>query len=53
MTNTKSFTKKKALLIVFAAAAIVLLFILLKNNADTKPDLRTTEGRQMFLQDLG
>lgn len=53
MTNTKPFTKKKALLIVFAVAAIVLLFILLKNNADTKPDLRTTEGRQMFLQDLG
>ena len=53
MSKTSTFTKKKALLIVFAAAALLLLFIYLRFGKEEAPDLRTLEGRQMFLMNLG
>ena len=53
MSKTSTFTKKKALLIVFAAAALLLLFIYLRFGKEEAPDLRTPEGRQMFLLNLG
>ena len=53
MTNTSVFTRKKALLIVFFAAAGLLLFIFLRFQETEQYDLRTTEGRKMFLSELG
>ena len=53
MTKQSVFSKKKALAIVFAAAAALLLFILLRSPGQEQPDLRTPEGRQMFLSQLG
>ena len=51
--KTSFLTRKKALLIVFMAAALLLVFIFLRFGNDKPHDLRTTEGRQMFLQELG
>lgn len=53
MTETSFFTRKKALLIVFLAAAALLLFIFLRCQGAEQHDLRTTEGRKMFLSELG
>lgn len=53
MTETSFFTRKKALLIVFFAAAALLLFIFLRCQGAEQQDLRTTEGRKMFLSELG
>lgn len=53
MTKTSFFTKKKALLIVFLAAAALLLFIFLRCSEPTGYDLRTADGRKMFLSELG
>ena len=53
MSKTSTFTKKKALLIVFAAAALLLLFMYIRFGKEEAPDLRTLEGRQMFLMNLG
>ena len=53
MSKTSIFTRKKALLIVFISAALLLVFIFLRFSGAEDIDLRTTEGRKMFLQDLG
>ena len=53
MMKTGLLTRKKALLIVFMSAALLLVFIFLRFQKDNPHDLRTTEGRQMFLLELG
>ncbi len=53
MTKHAPFTRGKALRIVFAAALVILAFILLRSFFPQQPDLRTPEGRQMFLSELG
>ena len=53
MSKTSIFTRKKALLIVFISAALLLVFIFLRFSGAEDIDLRTTEGRKMFLQELG
>ena len=53
MSKTSIFTRKKALLIVFISAALLLAFIFLRFSDTKEHDLRTTEGRKMFLQELG
>lgn len=53
MTKTSFFTRKKALMIVFFAAALLLFFIFLRCRGTEVYDLSTTEGRKMFLSELG
>lgn len=54
LEKNRVFTRGKALTIVlFCAAALMLLISLRWMCADDSPDLTTTEGREMFLRELG
>ena len=54
LEKRKVFTRKKALAIVLLiAAALTLLIVLRWLGRDRGPDVSTTEGREMFLSELG
>ena len=54
LEKRKVFTRKKALAIVLLiAAALTLLIVLRWLGRDRRPDVSTTEGREMFLSELG
>ena len=52
--KNKQFTRKKALALVLLIAAVLILLIGLRwLGRDRGPDVSTTEGREMFLKELG
>lgn len=53
MEKCRSFTKKRALGIVFVCVAVLVAIILLRWHTAAHNDLSTTEGREMFLFELG
>ena len=54
LEKNKVFTRKKALaMVLLIAAALVLLIALRWLGRDKGPDVTTTEGREMFLRELG
>jgi len=53
MKETSVITRKQAVFTVLAAAAIILLLTGLRWYWPAKDDLKTTEGREKFLADLG
>jgi len=53
MKSKSALTKTRALVIVAAAAAVLLALILMRWQNSEKDELMTTEGREMFLNELG
>jgi len=53
MKESPVFTRKRAVFTVAAVAGVLLLLIALRWHSATKYELMTTEGREMFLADLG
>ncbi len=45
--------KKRLLLLIFLALALLTAVVLLTGRSQRGPDLRTLEGRQLYLQELG